>query len=101
MNTRALEQAAEQLLELGSLPNGYSEGAKKAWDQMRADYGPEDGRRIFVQKAIERGSGKSMRELVDSTYAKGANLPAKKQAIVDVRGNRDRPAPPTVRIKKL
>lgn len=68
---------------------------------MQRQYGPEEGRRIFVQKAIERGRGTSMRELVDSTYATGASIPAKKQAIVDVQLLRERPGPPVVRIKRL
>jgi hypothetical protein len=89
------------LLELGVLPDSYSSGAKEAWAAMQDQYGPEEGRRIFVQKAIERGQGDSFREVVDSVFATGASLPAKKQAIIDVRSNRDRPVPPTVRIKKL
>ena len=89
------------LLELGVLPESYSEGAKRAWAQMAADYGPEEGRRIFVQKAIERGSGATLQQIVDSVYATGATLPAKRQAIIDVRSNRERPVPPTVRIHKL
>ena len=101
MDARSLEQAAEMLLQLGTLPESYSEGAKKAWQQMQNDYGPEEGRRIFVQKAIECGRGASIREIVDATYSTGASLPAKKQAIVDVRLNRERPVPPTVRIKRL
>jgi hypothetical protein len=101
VNRRALEQAAEQLLQLGVLPDSYSEGAKKAWDEMRSGYGPEEGRRIFVQKAIERGTGASLHELVDSTYATGATLPAKKRAVVNVQANRGRPVPPTVTIRIL
>lgn len=68
---------------------------------MQAQYGPEEGRRIFVEKAIERGQGTSFRELVDSTYATGTTLSAKKQAIVQVNLNRGRPVPPTVKIKQL
>jgi len=101
MSLRDLEQAAEQLLQLGVLPESYSEGAKLAWARMQNDYGPEEGRRIFVQKAVEWGVGTNMRELVDSTYAHGTTLPSRRQAIIDVRLNRDRPVPPTVRIKKL
>lgn len=101
MNNRALEQSAEQYLQLGTLPNGHSEGAKKAWDEMRSGYGPEEGRRIFVQKAIERGTGNTLRERIDSTYGVGATLPDKKQAVVKVQANRDRPVPPTVTIRIL
>jgi hypothetical protein len=101
VNVRALEQTAEQYLQLGTLPSGHTEGAKKAWDQMRSGYGPEEGRRIFVQKAIERGKGGTLRERIDSTYGTGATLPAKKQAIVKVQDNRDRPVPPTVTIRIL
>lgn len=89
------------LLQLGTLPEAYSDGAKKAWAEMATQYGPEEGRRIFVQKAVERGRGKTIQQIVDSVYKTGATVPTKKQAIVDVRLNRERPAPPTVRIKRV
>jgi hypothetical protein len=81
------------------LPDSYSVGAKKAWDKMLAEYGPEEGRRIFVQKAVERGRGVTMLEVVNDVYGTGKTLPEVRR-IIDVNTNRDRPVPPTVRIVK-
>jgi hypothetical protein len=99
-SNRSIEQGAEQLLQMGTIPSSYSEGAKKAWAKMEAQYGPEQGRRIFVQKALERGEGASVRELADSVYKTGAKLPSKK-AVVKVELNRERAVPPTVHRKRI
>jgi hypothetical protein len=99
-SNRNIEQQAEMLLQAASLPDGYSEGAKKAWTEMESGYGPTEGRRIFVQKALERGSGANLRAVVDSVYKTGASLPAKK-ALVKVDLNRDRAVPPTVTRRRI
>jgi hypothetical protein len=98
MNDKNLEQQAQVLLQLSVLPDSYSEGAKKAWSQMQSDYLPDEGRQIFIKKALELGSGKSIREVVDSVYKHGATLPDQRRRTVRVESNRTRPVPPTVTI---
>jgi len=51
-----------------------SDGARKALRNMRNEYGPAEGNRIFLAKAEEDGKGKTMRAKVNSTYRKGAKL---------------------------
>jgi hypothetical protein len=51
-----------------------SKGAQKAYVNFLKEYGTREGQRIFIQKAEERGTGKTLREKVNSTYKKGAKL---------------------------
>jgi len=58
--------------ERKTLPKSYSKGAKKAHRKFRKRYGDNEGRRIFFEKAREEGVGKSLRQVVNSVFAKGA-----------------------------
>ena len=49
-------------------------GAQKAYRRIVRRYGLEDGRRIFLAKADERGTGDTLRQKVNSVYKKGAKL---------------------------
>lgn len=64
----------DQIIQTGTLPKSYPVGAKKALKNMEGFYGQDEGRRIFVQKALEQGSGSSLRDKITSTYKTGAKL---------------------------
>jgi len=49
-------------------------GAQKAYRAFVREYGLEEGRRIFLQKANERGEGSTLRKRVNSVYKTGAKL---------------------------
>jgi hypothetical protein len=49
-------------------------GAQKAYRGFVKQYGVEEGRRIFLAKADERGHGKTIREKVNNVYKTGAHL---------------------------
>lgn len=49
-------------------------GAKKALGNFIYGYGEDDGIEIFLDKAEEQGTGKTMRQKVNSVYKKGAKL---------------------------
>lgn len=49
-------------------------GAQRAYRAMIRHYGVEEGRRIFLAKAEEKGTGTTLRQKVNSTYKKGAKL---------------------------
>lgn len=49
-------------------------GAQKAYRAMVEQYGREEGTRIFLAKAEERGTGNTIRQKVNSVYKKGAKL---------------------------
>lgn len=49
-------------------------GAQKAFKAFVKQYGKKEGERIFLKKAEEQGSGKTLREKVNSVYHKGARL---------------------------
>lgn len=66
--------ARDQVTLTGTLPKSYPVGAKKALKNMQGLYGQQDGRRIFVKKALERGSGSTFRDKIASTYKTGAKL---------------------------
>jgi len=51
-----------------------SVGAQKAYRAMVAEYGLDEGRRIFLAKAEERGTGSTLRQKVHSVYKTGARL---------------------------
>lgn len=64
----------QALTKRGTLPASYPKGAKKAYKEMQKFYGPEEGRRIFVEKALDHGTGEGVRAVVASVYAKGTRL---------------------------
>lgn len=93
----ALESQAEAILANG-LPASATVGARRAWDAFVAQYGDEDGRRIFVKKALEVGVGRTAIQKVNSVFKKGANVSSKRKMLdtrVRVRG-----ASPSVNVKK-
>jgi hypothetical protein len=49
-------------------------GAKKALGNMVNEYGLDKGLQVFLDKARERGTGKTLRQKVNSTYKTGAKL---------------------------
>lgn len=49
-------------------------GAQRAYRAMTRQYGVDEGRRIFLAKAEEKGTGNTLRQKVNSTYKKGAKL---------------------------
>lgn len=51
-----------------------TKGAQKAYRAMVDQYGLEEGRRIFLAKAEERGKGNTIRQKVNSVYKTGAKL---------------------------
>lgn len=51
-----------------------SAGVQKAYQKMIHQYGIGEGRRIFLAKANERGTGRTVRQRVDSVYTTGRKL---------------------------
>lgn len=51
-----------------------TKGAQKAYRNFISFYGFQEGRRIYLKKADEQGTGNTIREKVNSTYKKGAKL---------------------------
>jgi hypothetical protein len=51
-----------------------TKGAQKAHAAFVKQYGKKEGERIFLKKAEEQGTGKTLRQKVNSTYKKGARL---------------------------
>jgi hypothetical protein len=49
-------------------------GVRKAYSNFVKEYGTEEGTRIFLKKAEEQGTGRTMRQKVVSVYKKGARL---------------------------
>lgn len=49
-------------------------GAQKAYKEFVKEYGKEEGTRIYLQKAEERGQGSTIRQKVNSIYKKGGKL---------------------------
>lgn len=41
---------------------------------MTRQYGVDEGRRIFLAKAEEKGTGNTLRQKVNSVYHKGAKI---------------------------
>lgn len=62
-----------RLPELGRIDT-LSAGAQKALVAMREAYGAKEGNRIFLAKAKEQGTGRTLRQKVNSVYKKGAKL---------------------------
>lgn len=60
-----------------SLPfklSAQTKGAQKAHGRMVERYGLKEGERIFLEKAEEQGTGKTLRQKVNSIYKKGAKV---------------------------
>lgn len=51
-----------------------TKGAQKAYRRFVRFYGLDDGRRIFLAKADERGVGNTLRQKVNSIYKGGAKI---------------------------
>jgi len=51
-----------------------TKGFQKALRNFRRFYGPEEGERIFLQKAEEQGSGSTLRQKANQIYKTGAKL---------------------------
>jgi hypothetical protein len=49
-------------------------GARRAYRRFVNRYGLEEGRRIFLAKADERGEGSTLRRKVNSIYKKGGRV---------------------------
>lgn len=49
-------------------------GAQRAYRRFVRRYGLEEGRRIFLAKADERGVGSTLRRKVNSIYKKGGKV---------------------------
>lgn len=63
--------------KLSRLPfkiTAQSKGAQKAYRRFTRRYGGDEGARIFLAKAEERGTGNTIRQKVHSVYTKGAKL---------------------------
>lgn len=54
--------------------NAQPVGVQKAYAAMTKEYGAAEGRRIFLAKAEERGTGSTIRQKCVSVYKKGARL---------------------------
>lgn len=55
-----------------------TKGFQKALRSFEEFYGPEEGLRIFLQKAEEQGQGDTLRQKANSIYKTGATVPAEK-----------------------
>lgn len=51
-----------------------SKGAQHAYMHFVKFYGKSEGTRIYLEKAQEQGTGKTLRQKVNSIYHKGAHL---------------------------
>lgn len=54
--------------------SAQSRGAQKAYRKFVNRYGVEEGRRIFLARAEERGEGSTIRQKVNNVYKRGARL---------------------------
>lgn len=86
----ALERHAAALAANKRLPAYYPVGAHKAYAKFQEFYGVDEGRRIFVQRAIERGRGETIREKVADVFKTGAVVDdrVRLDARVSVEGER-------------
>lgn len=69
-----LERQAEVIIEHTELPESYPVGAHKAYAAFQDFYGSEDGRRIFIKKALELGRGDTIHEKIADVYKTGAKV---------------------------
>lgn len=88
-----IAQHAERLLAQTQLPEYLSLGAQKAYENLQAFYGSEDGRRVFMKKAIEQGRGKTLIDKINDVYAKGTTVDTRQKLQTRVQVN-----PPKVTI---
>jgi hypothetical protein len=51
-----------------------TKGAQKAYRAFVSEYGRDEGTRIFLAKAEEKGTGTTLRQKVNSVYKRGARL---------------------------
>jgi hypothetical protein len=68
-----------EIHEIKQLPwklSAQTKGFQKAYRNFREHYGPEEGLRIFLQKAEEQGAGDTLRQKANSIYKTGATVPA-------------------------
>jgi hypothetical protein len=49
-------------------------GAQRAYKEFVKQYGKKEGERIYLQKAEEQGTGRTIRQKVNSIYHKGAHI---------------------------
>jgi hypothetical protein len=49
-------------------------GVRKAHDRFVKQYGRREGDRIFLAKAEEQGTGRTIRQKVISVYSKGSHV---------------------------
>lgn len=54
--------------------SAQSRGVQKAYGAMIQQYGQSEGRRIFLAKAEEQGTGRTLRQKADSIYTKGRTI---------------------------
>jgi len=54
--------------------SAQTRGAQKAYRNFIAEYGLDEGRRIFLAKADEHGEGNTLRQKVNSVYKYGGKL---------------------------
>jgi hypothetical protein len=54
--------------------SAQSRGAQKAYKEFVKQYGKKEGERIYLQKAEEHGTGRTIRQKVNSIYHKGAHI---------------------------
>lgn len=71
---KAQEKRVTQLLARDTLPSTFTKGAQRAYKNFQSFYGPDDGKRIFIKKALEQGHGKTVDEKINSIYHVGATL---------------------------
>jgi hypothetical protein len=60
-----------------SLPfkiSAQTKGTQKAYGRFIKQYGKSEGERIFLLKAEEQGTGKTLRQKANSIYKTGAKL---------------------------
>jgi len=54
--------------------SAQSKGVQTAYRNFIKEYGVKEGRRIFLAKAMQHGTGSTLRERVKSVYSKGSHL---------------------------
>lgn len=54
--------------------SAQSKGVQTAYREFVQHYGKDEGTRIFLAKADERGKGNTVRQRVNFVYKKGAKL---------------------------
>jgi len=67
-----------QIKQLPWKLSAQTKGFQKAYRSFQDFYGPEEGLRIFLQKADEQGAGTTLRQKANSVFKTGAKLPKPK-----------------------